>query len=187
LVSSRPLCVENANFYRDIACVYEPLFAQNGTICAPKCLTREPHAKSTDSAAAGPSRGGRDQRAPWRAARPGAPRTVSSTRWVGATATVSDGSPSAVAARRATHANDHQRVLPIHRHGTLPSGPQMVQPVTPWPVPARWRGNSSWICPSSSRPAAFLPRRFMCALARSSVPVNSPNGLARPSSGLTQQ
>ena len=29
-----------------------------------------------------------------------------------------------------THANDHQRGLPIHRHGTLPSDPQIVQPVT---------------------------------------------------------
>lgn len=35
------------------------------------------------------------------------------------------------AARRATHANDHQRGLPIHRPGTLPSDPQIVQPVTP--------------------------------------------------------
>ena len=35
------------------------------------------------------------------------------------------------AARRATHANDHQGGLPIHRPGTLPSDPQIVQSVTP--------------------------------------------------------
>src|SRR5258707_6105379 len=80
---------------------------------------------------AGPSRNGRDQRARLRAVRPSATRRVPSTRWVGAAATVSDGSPAAVAARRATHANDHQRGLQIHRHGTLPSDPQIVQPVTP--------------------------------------------------------
>jgi len=31
----------------------------------------------------------------------------------------------------ATHANDHQRGLPIHSHETLPSDPQIVQPATP--------------------------------------------------------
>ena len=62
---------------------------------------------------------------------PECPAKSASTRWVGATATVSDGSPSAVAARRATHANDHQRGLPTHRHGTLPPDLQMVPPVAP--------------------------------------------------------
>jgi hypothetical protein len=44
----------------------------------------------------GPLRDGRDQRARWRAHPPECPREVPSTRWVGATATVSDSSPSAV-------------------------------------------------------------------------------------------
>src|ERR1017187_8365926 len=31
---------------------------------------------------------------------------------------------------RSTDADDHQRRLPIHPHGTLPPDPQIVQPVT---------------------------------------------------------
>jgi len=111
--------------------------SQNRVICV-RLARQEQAPDSRPDSAAGPSRDGRDQRARWRAVRPSAPRKVPSTRWAGATATVSDGSPSAVGcAEGDPRKRSPTRARRSHRHGTLPSEPQIVQPVTPR-RPADW-------------------------------------------------
>ena len=58
------------------------------------------------------------------------PPRMSSAGWLGAAATVSDRSRQRPTAWRSTQTDDHQRVLPIHPHGTLPPDPRIVEPVT---------------------------------------------------------
>jgi len=73
-----------------------------------------------------------DQRARWRAARLSASGKVPSTRWVGAIRSVTARGRQSLRWGAADE-NDHQRGLPVDRHGTLPSDPQVVQPVTRGP------------------------------------------------------
>src|SRR6516165_8104969 len=58
------------------------------------------------------------------------PPRMSLAGWLGAAATVSDRSRQRPTAWRSTQTDDHQRVLPIHPHGTLPPDPRIVEPVT---------------------------------------------------------